>query len=230
MTTDTKSRSDFITSQGLKFPKDGRFITGPLRGALREDRYEAKESESVLRTVRAGDTVIELGGGIGYMSSFIASKRDVEAVHTFEANPHLIPYIKSVHAANGLTNIHVHNAILGKRKGTADFYVRRNLLASSLAPMESDTDPQIVKVDVRNANQTLRETGANVLVCDIEGAEADLLPQMDLSVLRAAVIELHPQWIGPAGVNAVFRAFMDAGLAYYARGSTKKVVAFRKGW
>jgi hypothetical protein len=53
---------------------------------------------------------------------------------------------------------------------------------------------------------------------------------MDLTGLRAAVIETHPQWIGPEGMNIVFNAFMQAGLAYYARGSSGKVVSFRRNW
>jgi hypothetical protein len=69
-----------------------------------------------------------------------------------------------------------------------------------------------------------------VLVCDIEGAEAELLPAGDWSGLRAAVVELHPQWIGQAGVQAVFDAMQRAGLTYFPRASQAKVVTFRKGW
>ncbi len=225
-----KERSPYVISKGLKFPKDRHFITGNLRGALRKNRYEAKESDAVLRVIRDGDTVIELGAGIGYMSTFIAKNRAIEAIHAFEANPHLIPYIRSVYAANEVENAHITNAILGKSKGTSDFYVRSNLLASSLSPLDGDTAPEIVQVAVLDGRQVFKDTGANVLICDIEGAEADLIPELDLSSLRAAVVELHPQWIGPDGVNKVFRAFMDAGLAYYARGSTQKVVSFRRNW
>ncbi len=225
-------KNPFVTSKGMKFPKDGHVITGSLRGSLRENRYEEKESQCVLKLVRDDDIVIELGAGIGYMSTLVAMKRKLRAVHAFEANPALIPYIRSVHEANGLTNAHVTNAILGKRKGSADFYVRQNLLSSSMTPLESDRPEAVekVKVDVLNANAVFKETGANILIADIEGAEADLLPELDLSGLRGAMIELHPQYIGPEGVNAVFRAMMDAGLAYYPRGSTQKVVSFRRNW
>lgn len=225
-------KDPFVICKGLKFPKDGHFITGQLRAALRENRYEAKESQCVLKLVRDDDIVMELGAGIGFMSTLVASRRKIKSVHTFEANPSLIPYIHSVHEANELTNAHVTHAILGKRKGTADFYVRQNLLSSSMEPLEGDTEENTekVKVDVLNADHTLKEIGANILIADIEGAEAVLLPEMDLSGLRGAMIELHPQYIGPEGVNAVFRAMMDAGLAYYARGSTHKVVCFRRAW
>lgn len=220
----------FIRSRGMRFPKDPQIIQGKVRRLLRTNGYEAKETEAALRVVREGDTVVELGGGIGYMSTLVATKRAIKAVHVFEANPDLIPYIHSVHAANGVTNAHVTNAILGPRKGSVDFYVREPLLGSSMQVLEGEVDPPSVKVDVLNAKQTLKEISANVLICDIEGAEADLIPAMDLSGLRAAIVETHPQWIGPEGINKVMRAFMDAGLAYYHRGSHGKVLAFRTDW
>lgn len=225
-----KPRSPYVVSRGIKFPKDGKFITGMIRGSLKQGSYEAKEADVMLKVVRDGDTVIELGAGIGFMSSYIAANRKVNAVHSFEANPHLIPLIRQVHQINGLENTHITNAILGPRKGKVDFHVSAKLLESTLSPVEGSTYDEVVKVDVLNANKVLRDTGANMLVCDIEGAEVDLIPKLDLSNIRAAVIELHPQWIGPEGVNAVFRAFMDGGLAYYARGSTQKVVSFRRNW
>jgi FkbM family methyltransferase len=222
---------EVVTSRGLKFPANPEILKGRVLKLLRTNAYEEKESVAALRVVKPEDTVLELGGGIGYMSTLVAVKRRVRAVHSFEANPHLIPYIRSVHAANGLDNAHVTNAILGKRKGSVDFYVRSNLLGSSLSLLEDETDPPVpVKVEVLNASQVMKEIRPTVLICDIEGAEVDLIPQMDLSSLRAAVIELHPQWIGPEGVNKVFRAFMEAGLAYYHRGSTNKVVTFRTEW
>jgi len=45
------------------------------------------------------------------MSTLIASRREIKDLFAYEANPFLIPYIKSVHAANGLENAHVTHAI-----------------------------------------------------------------------------------------------------------------------
>lgn len=223
-------KTGFIRSRGMKFPKHPEIMQGKIRRLLRSNSYEAKETEAALRVVREGDVVVELGGGIGYMSTLVATKRAVKSVHVFEANPNLIPYIRSVHVANNVTNAHVTNAILGPRKGSVDFYVREPMLGSSMQVLEGEVDPPSVKVDVLNAKATFKEIGATVLICDIEGAEVDLIPQLDLTGLRAAIIETHPQWIGPEGINKVFRAFMDAGLAYYHRGSHGKVLAFRTDW
>lgn len=232
MPKDTPPHTGFVKSKGMKFPKDGHFITGKLRGSLRNNAYEEKEAKCVLKLVRDDDIVVELGAGIGFMSTLVATRRKIKEVHAFEANPGLIPYIKSVHEANGLTNAHVHHAILGKRAGKADFFVRGNLLSSSMEPFESDTPENTTKVqvDVVNAGQFFKKVKPTILIADIEGAEETLLPQLDLTGLRGAMIELHPQLIGPKGINTVFQAFMDAGLAYYARGSTNKVVCFRRKW
>jgi len=43
-----------------------------------------------------------------------------------------------------------------------------------------------------------------------------------------AVVELHPQWIGQSGVQAVFDAMHKAGLTYFPRLSQSKVVTFKK--
>ena len=50
------------------------------------------------------------------------------------------------------------------------------------------------------------------------------------SSLRVAIIELHPQWIGQSGVQAVFDAMSKAGLTYFPKASESKVVTFRKDW
>jgi len=225
-----QAKSDFIVSNGIKFPKQKPFISGNVRGALRKGSYEAREAAAAQKLIIEDDVVIELGAGLGYMSTLIATKTKAAHVHTFEANPQLIPYIRSVHIANEVENVTLHHAILGPRKGTADFYVRERFIASSLAPIEGTNVISVEQVEMRNAKTVFKEVKPTVLVCDIEGGEADLIPAMDLSNLRAAMIELHPQWIGPEGVNAVFAAFISAGMAYWSRGSHGKVVCFRRKW
>ncbi len=226
--------SDFkmVKSRGILVPRDPAVMTAKLRRKLRMDAYEAKEAQAAMRCVSAGDTVIELGGGIGFISTLIAKKRDVAAVHSFEANPHLAPFHAQMHAANGVTTVTTHNAILAARKGKPQpFYVREDFLASSL---EEEVNGMPVKsveeVEVLGLNAVFNELKPDILICDIEGAEADLLPNLKYDRLRGAIIELHPQWIGPRGVRRVFDAMHANGLTYYPQWSDQKVVCFRKDW
>ncbi|MDU8913339.1 FkbM family methyltransferase [Aestuariicoccus sp. MJ-SS9] len=227
-----RQRSPFIKSRGLKIPKHPEITTGRVRGALREGLYERKECDAVMRVVNEGDTVLELGGGIGYMSTLLSVKKKVARVVSYEANPALIPYIATVHEANGVENVEMRNALLSAQAGDpVDFHVRRNFLGSS---MDRDADPdsivETVKIAQHPVADVLDDVKPDVLVCDIEGAEADLLPAGDWTGLRAAIIELHPQWIGQSGVQAVFDAMQKAGLTYFPKASEAKVVTFRKGW
>ncbi|WP_299591764.1 FkbM family methyltransferase [uncultured Tateyamaria sp.] len=222
---------DMITTpRGLLFPRDMEVLKPRIASSLRRGLYEKQEGDAVLRVIQPDDVVLELGGGLGFISALIAKKSPAAHVHVYEANRDLADYIGRVHTANEIENATVHHAMLGKRKGTKDFYVRGNVLASSADEANGDVIVRTDTVDVVNAGQQAKAIKPTVLVCDVEGGEAELLPEMDLSTLRAAVIELHPQWIGPEGVNAVFGAMMAAGLAYFPKLSTQKVVTFRRAW
>ncbi len=225
-------RKPFIRSRGMKIPKHPQLTTGRVRGALREGTYERKECDAVMRVVREGDKVLELGGGLGYMSTLLSVKKKVEKVISYEANPTLIPYIHSVHEANNVKNVEVRNALLSPEAGDpVEFYIRENFLGSSMDfDAEPDTVKDIVEIQKHAIAPILDDLKPDVLVCDIEGAEAMLLPAADWTGIRVAIIELHPQWIGQEGVQKVFDAMHKAGLTYFPKASEAKVVTFRKGW
>ena len=222
----------FETPIGLRFPRDRDFISRRTEKALTSEGYEDKETRAVVQLLRRDDRVLELGSGIGYMSTLMARRRPLEAIETYEANPWLMPFIRAVHALNDRDDIVSHNAILSDGPGDpVPFYIRRDFLGSSMC-LEDDPDSvvetvEVPRMDIHAVTARLKPT---FLVCDIEGAEAHLLPAADLSHLRAAVVELHPQWIGQAGVQAVFDAFHRAGLTYFPKVSHAKVVCFKKGF
>lgn len=221
----------FIKCLGMRFPLDRELLPKRVRISLRNESYEGKESWAAVRLVKPEDVVLELGAGIGFMSTLVATKTRAAEVHCFEANPRLIPYIEAVHAANGVTNAHIHHALLGAKPGRRAFYQRASILDSSLDPLPEDDDTvEKVQVPVQDGAKALARIRPSVLICDIEGAEADLLPQLDLSGLRAVLIELHPQWIGKEGIARVFEAMSRAGLVFFPRWSQGKVAVFRSDW
>lgn len=229
---DSPAAAASFQARGVKIPFDRAIIAQKLKRALRRNRYEAKEINAALRCVTAGDTVLELGGGLGYVASVLALKRAPKAIHSFEANPHLIAFQRQLHALNGIDTITAHNALLAPRKGKPQrFFVREDFLASSLLEEVPGKPVRSVEtIEVRGLNATFNALKPDVFICDIEGAEAALLPHLKYTGLRAAIIELHPQWIGAAGVRAVFEAMHAAGLSYFPRWSDQKVVCFRKDW
>lgn len=229
MTKATETQK-MLRCRGMRFPLDRAILPPRIRTLLREGTYEAKEATAVRKLVKEDDVVMELGAGIGFMSTLVATKTPAKSVHSFEANPQLMPYIAQVHAENNVTNAHVTNAVLGDQNGTASFYIRKNFLASSLDPMDDAEDCTEVEVPSLDVNAVIKELQPSVLICDIEGAEADLLPKMDLTGLRGVVIETHPQWIGKIGMQKVFRCLDAAGLVFFPRWSHGKVAVFRSDW
>ncbi|WP_255552181.1 FkbM family methyltransferase [Maritimibacter dapengensis] len=227
------AEADTIKCRGIRFPDDEDVLNPRIRRALKRRNYEKTEAEAVRPHVRPGDTVLELGGGIGFMSSIMSKGCGADHVHVYEPNPTLIPYMKEVHALNGIKNVTVNHAIVGPKKGTATFYQRENMLTSSLEENPKTIDSPIVathEIEVHNINTVWTAIKPNVLVCDIEGAEADLFDKAKLTGLRLAVIEIHPQWIGEAGTRRVFDAMHRAGLTYFPKASQRKVVVFKKDW
>lgn len=226
----TPQEGRVIWSRGAKFPFRGDILPPRVRQAVRANRYEFKEVEAAMSIVGKEDVVLELGGGMGYVSTVLAKNNHPKHIHVYEANPVMADYIRETHAINGLDNTTLHNALLGPRKAKAKFHIREQFVASSLDYKDGADVVRTESIDVHNAKTAMKDIAPTVLVCDIEGAEVDVIPLLDLSTVRAAVIELHPQWIGPEGVNTVFQAFMNAGLAYSARRSQKKVIVFKRSW
>lgn len=74
-----------IRSHGMRFPVSPSMPPGRSTAALKQDLYEARESGPALRIVGKGDVVLELGGGIGYMSTLLAPHRRPAHLHVFEA-------------------------------------------------------------------------------------------------------------------------------------------------
>ncbi|MEM7090643.1 MAG: FkbM family methyltransferase [Pseudomonadota bacterium] len=201
-----------------------------MRRSLRLESYEGKEAEAALRLIRRGDVVLELGGGIGFMSTLIATKTRAREVHSFEANPRLIEYIREVHSLNKAKKAQVHHAVLGEEDGSATFYLRQDILSSSLDRLSEEDEATEQTVPMRKSSTVFQNIEPTVLVCDIEGAESTLIPQLDLSGLRAVLIELHPQWIGRDGIRDVFAHLHQSGLVFFPRMSHGKVAVFRSDW
>lgn len=223
-----KGKPSHISSHGVAFPTDLPPMIHKTRRLLQNNEYEEKESAAALKIVQAGDRVVELGSGMGYMSSVVSKNCAPAEVHAFEANPALIPCIRRVHSENDITCVTLHHALLGETEGEAEFYVRKNFLSSSMLPEPADEVISRHKVPVLPARKTISEIAPDVLICDIEGAELSVLPLLDLSKIRAAIVELHPQYIGLEGVQVIFDAMRAGGLVYNARRSNGKVVSWSR--
>lgn len=204
---------EVIVSSGVKVPFVPAIISPKIEGPLRGNRYEAREVAAVRRMLRPGDRVLELGAGVGLLSTVAGLSPGVDSVTTVEANPGLIPLIRETHRLNGLRNVTVISGVAAAEDGPdIDFYLRPDFWASSMEPASRpyDSVAKLPQIGIRALVERLRPT---VIICDIEGGELGLFDAVDLSSVRTLVIELHPKVYGRAGLDRIGRVLKAKGLA-----------------
>lgn len=152
--------------------------------------YEDKEIEIVLRNIEARDTVLELGASLGIMSTVTCATSAPRAYTAVEANRDLIEIIQKNHAENNV-KCDILYAAVSDAPGEAEFYIHQQCWASSVTPFD---DPLRVDTIPTFSLQTLLDkTGANFLICDIEGGEYPVFEgSPELSTVDKICLELHP--------------------------------------
>jgi FkbM family methyltransferase len=224
----SRSPEEGLQSAGVVIPADPAIITPAIRAAILAGRFEAEEASQIPSIVRPGDRVLEIGAGIGFISTLISRQRRVAQVIAVEANPHLIGYMERLHAANRVRKVRRVNAVLtNEARASATFYLRRDFWMGSLA---AGPNPFVgtVEVPTMSLDGLLREDGIDLVVCDVEGAETVLFQGADLSGVDRIFLEMHDHVTGLSGVRGLFATLAGHGFVYDPRHSLGSVVLFQK--
>ncbi|MDT8345355.1 MAG: FkbM family methyltransferase [Thermohalobaculum sp.] len=221
-----------VHCHGVAIPLDRaagpRIVTPAILSAILSGTYEADEARFIPDIVEPGDRVLEIGAGIGVISTLTARCPEVEHIVAVEANPRLIPFIREVHALNGVERVTVMNTLLAPGgSGRAPFYLRRDFWMSSMSP-GPEPYAERIEVEVSDLNALLRRERISLVICDVEGAEAAIFSGADLAGVDRIYVELHDHLIGIAGIARLFGDMAAQGLAYDPRASSRHVVLFRR--
>jgi FkbM family methyltransferase len=218
----------YLKLSGVVIPFDPAVITPAIRAAIVEGRFEASEAYQIPRIVRPGDRVLEIGAGIGFISTLLARERRVAAVVAVEANPYLIDYMARLHRHNRVRKVRRVNAVLTNDAAeSATFYLRRDFWMGSLMP---GPNPYVgsVEVPTLSLDALLDEEAIDLIVCDVEGAETFLFQDADLSGVDRIFLELHDHVTGLSAVGRLFANLFDKGFVYDPRHSSSSVVLFQR--
>lgn len=213
--------------RGVLIPDEPRIITPPIRAAILAGRFEMEEAEAVPWIIRPGDVVLEVGAGLGFISTLLARQPGVRRVIAAEANPLLMNYMADLHAENGVHVERLHAVLTNEPRESLTFYLRHDFWMGSLLPGPNPYETT-VEVPTRNLNELLRSKGVTMIVCDIEGAEAFFFADADLTSVERIFIELHDHVTGLKGIAALFTTLASRGFAYDPRHSNRAVVLFQK--
>lgn len=201
---------------GLSVPV---FRSGMTKGVLIQiarDDYETPEIRGLQIAVRLGDRVLELGSGLGIVTVLAARAIGPKGkLLSFEANPYMIPDTREFLSEHGVSNVELRHAVLvpwNSLDHSRRFHIGGSFPSSSLLSSNGHKTKQSIDVPTQTIDRVMNEFRPDVLICDIEGGEAELIPALDASGLRAVVIELHPDRLGQDELDAIHSALAAHGL------------------
>lgn len=218
------------TCLGIQVPPSP-FLTETRIERINAGKYEEQEINGARALVTAKDRVLELGAGLGIVGAVIAKTAQPEAMMSFEANPNLIPHIRSLYEMNGLSaRIELHNQVLlasSDQPATVDFHLGNSYLGSSLVPQAARKQRKITveTADFENVRTQFKPT---ILVMDIEGGELDFLRGANLTGIRAVVVEFHPGLYGDSGMRRCKNMLREQGFNRVDEHSTRTVWACQR--
>lgn len=218
---------ELLTVHGIAVPLASDEVSPVVWQALANGSYEAKEAKWVFKTVRPNDRVLELGAGIGIITSLIAKVPGVQ-VWSFEANPSTAALAQRVISANDIGNVVFTQGLLAAGEPhVIPFYIRKDLWMSS---MDKNQGPYEWEISLTSSNidDFIADHAVNVLVMDIEGAERDLLRRSELPGIERIFLELHDHLYGLSGIREITQDLAAKGFAYDPRGSYGHCVLFAK--
>lgn len=217
------------------FADDERYSL-PIIRSLEDGGYEGAERSILHAALRPQDRVLEIGTAVGVLSMTAASIIGPEQVATYEANPYIREDARRNFKVNGFGGIQSFNAVLQARAKMADvpptmpFALSRDFWASRLGATINDPDiVEVVDIPTASLEDAIEAHRANFLICDIEGGEADLLLQADLSLIDTIIIETHYWAAGKRAISDLIRKFISEGFDIDLDLSAHHVSCFRRG-
>jgi len=201
-----------IRIEGLTFSVNCPAVATSHKSTLWFGLHELEERALLRRYLPSDLPVVELGGGLGVVSCLANRKLACPDRHVVvEAIPSIAALLERNRDLNDC-KFRVVNAALAYGSPTVTFGTDGTFVGCRLDSNVGTT----ISVPSITLGQIVDEAGLDrfSLICDIEGAEADLVShELSLIADRAAVIlvEIHPAILGEVGANRVVEDLLGAG-------------------
>ena len=184
-----------------------------VRNRLLMGIYEAHEKQLCHEFLTSKDSVLEIGGAIGFIGLFCQKKIGIKDYSIFEANPDTLAILRANYELNGLRPA-AWNLALAPFDGEVDLEVASDFWENSIVPRGAGANVgNTVRVPCAVFSSMIRHVSHpfNVLIIDVEGAEQfidlDDIPEE----VNKVIIELHPTALGPATTYQLIAGLMQRG-------------------
>ncbi len=215
---------------GVRLSVPDTLLSPRIRAKLASGKYEGQEAAAARMRLRAGQRVLDLGGGIGYVAAVCAGISGADNVTTIEANPSLLPVIRSNLDRNGHDAVILwHGAVTGRRPmdGPVIFDRATHFWAGRIADPDS-ADARLVDVPALGLDDLFEELRPTVVIMDVEGAEQYLFDAPWPAHVHAVMMELHPGRYPDTVIQRIVDCMSASGLTYDPGPSRGRILCFRR--
>jgi FkbM family methyltransferase len=212
----------------LEVPDD--LLNPKLTHKMESGEYEFAEARAARTRVKPGHCVLELGGGVGYLSAVCAGITDPSKIVTVEANPRLIEVIRQNLDINGASRATLrHAAVVGEGFDAQPilFRVGKAFWGSSIAGID-DRKGDLIEVPTIPLTTLLKQHKPDVVIMDIEGAEQFLFDTPWPKHVAQVVMEIHPSQYSTRVIKKMVDCMSQSGLTYDPRVSRGTLLGFRR--
>jgi FkbM family methyltransferase len=202
-------RGNRVQIDGCLIDIDNPLIPIARKSQFIQGRFERPERDAVRRFLNPDKPVVELGGSVGVVACLTNRLlKNPENHVVVEAHPLFVDTLKKNKALNNCQFTILHGAIAYHAPkvlfGANDF---------SSSYLHAESTIEVESLSLSDAASHLEDADFQ-LICDIEGAEVDLISH-ELKLLRERVnliiIEMHPQFVSAAQITTAIEQLKTAG-------------------
>lgn len=218
------SRRPIITIEGVRI-RVGRHMSPRVERALSRGGYEREELRLIGEVLLPEDVVLEVGAGLGLVSTYCAKRVGSSRVFAYEADPELEPCIRETYELNEVEPTLEMCAVSGQA-GRVTLYRDKHFVSSSVVRRRVGAKP--IEVPGKALSYIVERVRPTVLIIDAEGAEREMFDGAQLEGVTRIVLELHDRVIGPAGTDRVRASLAAMGFQQDQRLSSPEHLVLRR--
>jgi FkbM family methyltransferase len=200
-------RRPIVSIEGVRI-RVGRHMSRRVEQAISKGEYERDELRLIGLVLSPSDVVLEIGAGLGVVSTYCAKRIGSSRVFAFEANPDLEPHIRETYALNDV-NPTLEMCALRAIAGRVTLYRTRNLFSSSMIKRSAAAIP--IEVPGKSLSYVVDKIRPTLLIVDVEGAEGELFDHAQLPGVTKIMLELHERVVGQDRVRQARGALTALG-------------------
>lgn len=201
-----------ITLEGLRL--DVSELSLKVRNRMLHVGYEKTEREMCAQFLDSRDSVIEIGGAIGFIGLFCQKRIGIRNYTALEANPKTLQLFKRNYQLNGLAP-RVWNLALADTNGSVELEVGSDFWENSIVGRKEPAAGcrEVMEVPAATFRTLISRVDhpVNVLIVDVEGAEQFIDVDAIPDAITKIIIEMHPKILGPQTTREIISNLIAKG-------------------